>query len=349
MLDSYKCSNCGGYMSFDASLGKLRCLSCKQEEVVQNYQAEYETYTCQDDSNIYQDDEARQYLCKKCSSVIVTDNRSAISCCPFCGGQTALGERLSGDFAPDHVIPFQISKQEAVRSFKKWCRKLPFSPQDFPKNHKVKNVTGVYLPVMCYDMRSQGETIIQAQHKEKITTEEEEREEISYYQLYRKNDLLFHHIPVSNSKNISDELLDALCPYHFQQMEPFSPVHLEGYLTEKYFRTPTEMDTLAEKKTEKYTEEYTINAVHDYDEPEIDKKKYQIGKSASKYVLLPVWLVIYDYGNQDYIFAMNGQTGKVACEPPKSWGKVGAGVGLIALTTFLLLRIITLLLGGPLL
>lgn len=349
MLDSYKCSNCGGYMTFDTSSGKLRCLSCSREEVVENYQAEYEAYTCQDDTNFYLDDEARQYTCKKCSSVIITDNRSAISNCPFCGGQTALGNRISGDIAPTQVIPFKISKQEAIRAYKRWCRKLPFSPQDFPKNHEVKEVKGIYIPVMCYDMRGQGETLLHALQRKKITTQEDKREEISYFHLYRKNDLFFQHVPVSNSKNINDSLLDHLCPYNFQQLEEFTPAHLVGHLTEKYHNTPAQVYSLAEKKTEKYMEEYLTKSIHHYEEPVIEEKNYHIGKSSSKYILLPVWLVMYDYGNKEYIFAMNGQTGKVACEPPKSLVKIGTGAGLIALAAFLFLRIITLLLGGPLL
>lgn len=349
MLDSYKCSNCGGYMDFDASSGKLRCLSCKQEEIVENYEARYEPFTCQDAANTYQDEEARQYICRQCNSVLVTDNRSAISVCPFCGGQTSLGDRLSGECAPTHVIPFKISRQEAIRAFKKWRHKLPFSPQDFSKKHKAKKVTAIYFPVMCYDLRGQGEAIAEALHREKLSTPEDIREEISYYQLYQKNELHFHHVPVSNSKNIDDGLLDKLCPYHFSEIEPFSPAHLEAHLTEKNAMAPEEVMATAEKKIEKYMEDYIIQSIKHYEEPSIHEKNFQIRKESSKYVLLPLWLVMYDYHNREYIFAMNGQTGKVACEPPRTWMKVGTCAGLIALAAFLVLRLITLLLGGPLL
>ena len=349
MLDSYKCSNCGGYMNFDASAGKLCCLSCKQEEVVENYEAQYEPFTCQDTANIYQDEEARQYICRQCSSALVTDNRSAISTCPFCGGQTSLGERLSGECAPTHVIPFKISRQEAVRAYKKWCHKLPFSPQDFPKNHEVKKVTAIYFPVMCYDLRGQGEAVVDALRRKKVTTPEDAREELSYYQLYRKNDLHFRHVPVSNSKNIDNKLLDQLCPYNFSEMESFSPAHLEGHLMEKNALAPEDVMTAAEKKAAKYMEDYIIQSISDYEDLNIQKKNFQIGKESSKFVLLPLWLVMYDYHNKEYIFAMNGQTGKIACEPPRAWIKIGTCAGLIALAAFLALRLITLLSGGPLL
>jgi len=336
-------------MTFDASSGKLRCLSCKQEEVVENYEAQFESYACQDERNVYQDDEARQYICRQCGSVIVTDNRSAVSDCPFCGSQTVLGERLSGEDAPVRVIPFKISEKEAAKAYKKWCRKLPFSPHDFPKGQEARKVTGIYFPVMCYDLRVQGEVVVDALRRKKLSTQDDEREEVSHYHLYRKNDFVFRQMPVSNSKNVNDRLLNELCPYDFQQSEIFSSAHLRKHLTEKNAKPSAEVFPVAEKKAVQYVEEHIINSIGDYEEAAIDQKNYQIGKSSSRYVLLPVWIVIQDQGSEEYIFAMNGQTGKIAIDPPKSWVKIGTGAALIALIVFLLLRIITLLLGGPLL
>ncbi len=349
MLDSYKCSNCGGYLTFDKSSGKLRCLSCKQEEVVEGYEAEFEGYSCQDEVNFYQDGEARQYLCRQCGSAIVTDNRSAISNCPFCRNQMTLGERLSGEEAPAQVIPFKISEKEAAKAFKKWRQKLPFSPHDFPKGQETEKLIGIYFPVMCYDLRAQGEIMVDALRRKRISTPEDEREEISHYDLYRKNDLSFPQVLVSNSANVSDSLLEKLCPYDFRQAQSFSSVHLSRCFSEKNVKPTGEVFVTAQKKAARYVDEYILDSIHDYEETAIDEKKYEIGKSASRYVLLPVWLMMHHGGDEEYIFAMNGQTGNIASDPPKSWVKVGTGVGLISLAAFLLFRIITLLLGGPLL
>lgn len=349
MLDSYKCSKCGGYMTFDASLGKLRCLSCKQEEVVEDYEAEFEGYACQDEGNSYQDDEARQYLCRRCGSAIITDNRSAVSNCPFCGNLMTLGERLSGEDAPAQVIPFRISEKEAAKAFRKWRRKLPFSPHDFSRGEEAGKMLGIYFPVMCYDLRAQGEVTVSALRRERLNTPEDEREEISHYDLYRKNDLFFPQVLVSNSANISDSLLQKLCPFDFEHAQSFSTVHLSRCFSEKNVKSLEAVFPAAQKKAEKFVEEYILHSIHDYEEAVIDEKKYEIGKSAARYVLLPVWLVKHHGQEEEYIFAMNGQTGKVASDPPRSWVKVGTGVGLISFAAFLLFRIITLLLGGPLL
>ena len=49
--------------------------------------------------------------------------------------------------------------------------------------------------------------------------------------------------------------------------------------------------------------------------------------------VLPVWLVGYRYGAKDYQVVVNGATGQVAGEYPKSWVKIALAViaGLILL------------------
>ena len=41
-----------------------------------------------------------------------------------------------------------------------------------------------------------------------------------------------------------------------------------------------------------------------------------------KHILVPVWLVSYTYGRKNYQVVVNGYTGKMAGEHPKSWVKI---------------------------
>jgi hypothetical protein len=68
----------------------------------------------------------------------------------------------------------------------------------------------------------------------------------------------------------------------------------------------------------------------------------------SYYVLLPIWMVTYHYRGKDYIFAMNGQTGKVVGKPPISRAKVAGWFGGIAAITLLIFRLVTFFMGGGL-
>ena len=45
-----------------------------------------------------------------------------------------------------------------------------------------------------------------------------------------------------------------------------------------------------------------------------------------KHVLVPVWLVGYTYGSQNYQIVANGYTGAIAGERPYSWVKIALAV-----------------------
>jgi hypothetical protein len=50
-----------------------------------------------------------------------------------------------------------------------------------------------------------------------------------------------------------------------------------------------------------------------------------------KHVLLPVWLLTYNYGARTFQVAVNGATGKVTGEYPISWVKVAIVTMLVIL------------------
>ena len=78
-----------------------------------------------------------------------------------------------------------------------------------------------------------------------------------------------------------------------------------------------------------------------YQDKRIDTRSVE-----SSYVLFPVWMVVYDYEKSEHTFAMNGQTGKVVGKPPISMGKVATWFGGIAAGTLLVLKSVSLALGG---
>jgi hypothetical protein len=56
-----------------------------------------------------------------------------------------------------------------------------------------------------------------------------------------------------------------------------------------------------------------------------------------KHILVPIWLLTYNYGAQNFQVVINGYTGAIAGRYPKSWVKILLAVmgGLIALAIIL--------------
>ena len=60
-------------------------------------------------------------------------------------------------------------------------------------------------------------------------------------------------------------------------------------------------------------------------------------KISAKYVYLPLWFISYPYQGKEYVFAMNGQTGKVIGTPPLSQLKTTGWFALISGIIFAIL------------
>ena len=63
------------------------------------------------------EEEAVIYNCPSCGAQVVTTASTAATTCFYCQNPVVLGGRLSGEFKPDRVIPFKLSKQKAIDKF----------------------------------------------------------------------------------------------------------------------------------------------------------------------------------------------------------------------------------------
>ncbi|MBO3649378.1 MULTISPECIES: TFIIB-type zinc ribbon-containing protein [Bacillus amyloliquefaciens group] len=339
MIISYKCPNCGDDMVFDSSSGMLTCHSCGRQDQIESLPKEYITTR-------FSENEANEYRCENCGAVLMTEAETTATTCGFCGGAAVLADRLSGNLAPSMVIPFTISKEEAMSAFKKWCRNGRLTPKGFMSADRVKSITGMYVPFWMFDLNSKVQVNAVCTRVHHYEDGEYRVTETEYYNAYRDINLDYLKIPVDASEKMSDELMDKLEPYSYSELKEFNTAYLAGYIAEKYNYTDDDLFPRAKDKISHYIDSYIRSTFSGYTTADITDEQIQTDKISSFYVLLPVWMVSYDYERAEHIFAMNGQTGKVVGKPPISAGKVAAWFGGITAGAFLALRLVSLMIGG---
>ncbi len=376
---NYKCPNCGADMAFDSQTGMLRCASCGRTDNIEqmagnsNTQDGDYTYDMDDEdrkaaesafNNDYTDphehdepsnhstfgeNEATEYHCNNCGAVLITDAQTTATTCSFCGAGVVIGERLSGSLAPAKVIPFSISKQQAQEAFRKWCKKGLLTPGDFMTADRIKNITGIYVPFWLYDLNGRGEAEATCTRVRTYTLGDWIYTETKYYHVWRKVDLNYSHVPCDASKKMEDGMMDKLEPYGYENLKDFNMPYLAGYISEKYDFTDEQMLPRIKARVNTYVENYIRSTINGYTTVNFNHTDINIRKRKADYTLMPVWMVCYDYRKAEHIFAMNGQTGKVVGRPPLSKAKIAAWFSGISVAGFLLLRIITVLMGGNIL
>lgn len=374
----YKCPNCGSDMAFDSQTGMLRCGSCGRTDNIEQMAGKSKSsggdYTYQMDEedrqaaesgfnqeyadtsdtdepsnhSTFGENEATEYHCKNCGAVLITDAQTTATTCSFCGAGVILGDRLSGSLAPAKVIPFSINKNQAQEAFRKWCRKGLLTPSDFMTADRIKNISGIYVPFWLYDLNGRGELDATCTKVRTYTMGEWIYTETKYYHVYRKVDLNYSRIPCDASKKMEDGMMDKLEPYGYNNLKEFNMPYLVGYIAEKYDFNDDEMLPRIKQRASSYVDNYINSTIGGYTTVNVHQKYINILKRKAEYTLMPVWMVYYDYKKADHIFAMNGQTGKVVGRPPLSGAKIAAWFAGISGASFLLMRILTFLLGGSL-
>ncbi len=339
-------------MFFDADSGTLKCDACGHSEKIEGVQKE-EEYRAMDDSahedSTFQDEDVVQYQCQNCGAVVMTDKNTTATTCSFCGAPVVLGDRMTGALAPDRVIPFQITKDAAQQAFRRWRAGLTYSPKEFRTNAKLKEITGMYVPFWLYDTVGQGEGLFHCTRSHEYSEGDYDVTETMHYDVYRKADTTYRRIPADASERMADDLMDLLEPFDYSQLKPFDTPYLAGYLAEKYDYSSSDLFPRVEKRTSEYLDAYLRNSINGYHTVEMIKKDYHIHQQKADYALLPVWMAYYDYEHGEYAFAMNGETGKVAGRPPVSVPTAAAHIAGWTGVIFAVCRLITVLLGGPIL
>lgn len=339
MVIHYKCPNCGGDMAFDSETGKLHCHSCGRYDNIEDFPDEYITTT-------FSEDEAKEYHCKNCGAVIMTDSDTTATTCSFCGAGVVLGDRLSGKMAPAKIIPFTISKDQAMQAFKSWCKNGRLTPKGFMTADRIKNITGIYVPFWLYDLNSNVQVSAVGTKVRTYTRGDYIYTETRYYDIYRDINLNYIKVPVDASEKMNDILMDKLEPYQYNGLKEFKTPYLAGYIAEKYNYDEGELLPRAKNKIQNYIESYINSTIVGYSSVRYNSKHIDTSKKHAYYTLLPVWMVYYDYDKQEHTFVMNGQTGKVVGKPPISYAKVATWFSGIAGITFITLKLIALIMGG---
>ena len=132
--------------------------------------------------------------------------------------------QFSGALKPDYVIPFKLSKDDAIAALKKHYKGKPFLPKAFTKGNHIQEIKGVYVPFWMFNGRAEGhvefEGLISHVHTEgdyEVTTTE-------HYDVRRGGDIAFEKVPVDASSKMPDDHMDSIEPYNYKDLKPFSHI-----------------------------------------------------------------------------------------------------------------------------
>ena len=256
------------------------------------------------------------YVCRSCGGEIACDENTAASSCPFCGNPVVMTGRLSGALKPDYVIPFQLDKKAARQALKNFYAGKRLLPKDFKDRNHINEVKGVYVPFWLFDAKADVTMRYKATKVRTWSDSKYYYTETNYFHVSRGGNMKFIRVPVDGSKKMPDDIMESLEPFDFSEAVDFQTAYLAGYLADKYDVDSKESIGRANERIRRSAQAAFDATVKGYTTVTKEAGSIRLRNGKVKYALFPVWLLSTTWNGQNYLFAMNGQNGKMAGDLP---------------------------------
>lgn len=318
----YRCKICGGGLGWNPAVQKWKCRYCDAEFELQTIEEQGKS-TLREENHEKENHEKekkvnalRLYHCRYCGAEVITDQNTAATFCVYCSNPVVLEEQLVDDFAPDYVIPFRNTKEQAMEQYLAFIKK-PFTPRAFLSAEHVEKIKGVYLPFWLYDAKVSGEVVVDCERIRRTRSSKTETIHHDIYQIIQGGEIEFDYIPVDASSKTDNSIMDSIEPFSFQDLKKFEMPYLAGFLAEKYDEDVRTCYPRAKVRAINTMKTRLVNSIKgSYNSVKLSADNLRLEKCKGHYALLPVWLLYTRYEDKDYLFAMNGQTGKMTGDIP---------------------------------
>ncbi len=336
---TFKCRQCGGTISYSAAQRQLTCPYCGSEqqidaETVGRRADEFEfTLETMAQARHGWGEVRRELVCESCGSVVSVAKDALTSTCAFCGSNRVLARDAAGDILrPTTLIPFAIDQKQVQAKVRAWLGRGWMHPPELRNTGALKSLTGVYLPYWTFD------THVNADWKAEVGTRRTER----YYSdgEWKTRTVIDWdwrsgrvHVPVDDhlvpgTAKVSRVILGKVEPFNLGGLVEYDPGYLAGWQAKLYdVQLPQAWEIAKEDIRAK-----TKSACHsDTGSSHVRNMRMtaDFGDERWRYILLPVYLASYPFGERTFQVMVNGQTGKVAGQKPVAWLRIWLAIAAL--------------------
>ena len=333
MVLTYKCPSCASFLTYDIKSGKMGCASCGMTEPLERAEAENKILPAPDQT---------PYSCPSCGGPIEAGSHGASMKCSYCSSPVILTPRITGEYAPSCLIPFSFGPDEAAAIYRKWCRHGLVTPSAMLKEEQIGKLLSEYVPFWMYDAQTNTKMTAMCTRTRVYRLGNDEYTEISHFAAERDMDLSFNRLPADASIRMDDRLMDLLEPYDFSGISGFRMPMLSGFFAERYNVSSADLSGRICSRIDTYCRDHVRAQITGYGTVNISSCAVDIKDLRAAFALLPVFTLNYNYKGKDYLFAMNGQTGKISGSPPISRFKVSLWLAGLTGAIYGLIRLVSL-------
>jgi hypothetical protein len=351
-LAKYSCPACGAQANWNPARKALVCPYCgavspvelsTDGTIIKEHPLVEALRALPDDKKGWEADRI-SVQCQSCKAISLFAPGRVAQNCEFCGSPSIVPlDKSRAPIVPESVLPFAIPETRVREDLRKWYGGRWFAPNRLRTGAMTDKVHGIYIPYWTFDAQVAAQWTAEAGHYYYVTERRGNRtEQVRKVRWEPASGSLQHFFDdelVAATMGVPVDLLRKVEPFHTDALVPYDAGYVSGWVVEQY-----QIDLVAAAQEARSRMEGLIRSLCSQQVPGDTQRNLQVQSDFSqqtfKHVLVPLWIVAYNYGSQPYQVLMNGQTGRVAGKHPYSWVKIAFAVlaALIALAIFLYLQ-----------
>jgi hypothetical protein len=338
----FACPACGGEAHWNPAKQRLVCPFCgttapAQPELapvagdtIQEYDLVTALQSIPDDARGWQAKKT-SVKCQSCQAISVFDPERVAQRCDFCGSAALVPyEEIKEAFRPESLLPMKVGETAVRDSIRQWYGSRWFAPNKLKRSALTDTVKGLYIPYWTFDAQVHADwTAESGYHYYETESYRDANGQQQTRQVQRTRwtpsrgslDHFFDDELVAASRGVQPELLGGVEPFPTKELVPYQPGLLAGWVVERY-----QIDLVAAARHARERMDRSIHGLCAGQVPGDTHRNLRVradySKQTFKHILVPLWLLTYQFGARNFQVVINGHTGVIAGKYPKSWVKI---------------------------
>lgn len=308
------CRSCAGKLVFDPASQALECVQCGNSyrpEDIEDENAELH-------SKYY---DTRVYICPQCGAEVITSDTEVSTFCVYCGCPAIVFDRVTRECRPDGIVPFKITREDAVDSIRRRFLRNPVIPREVKAKCVPENLRGIYVPYWVVNADFREADFLKGEVKRGKSS-------VTYYYT-RAGEVRLRNLPIDGSSILSDDVSSRLEPFYLEDARTFDEDYLNGFYSNTTDLTYNDLRAAASVRAHSMYAEEVVKSVDASRVKILDSLYWADVHDDPVYMMFPVWFFTFKHENKPYTILVNGQTGRVVGTMPWKTARVwGLAIGL---------------------
>jgi ribosomal protein S27E len=298
---------------------------------------------------------ALEVRCQGCGAIVTFTPPEVARQCDFCGVQI-VAQAKSADpmLAPEGVLPFRLTQQQANGGLRQWLQSRWFAPNALKSFAQPDSIHGIYLPFWTYDTNTTTyytgergehyyvtETYYETDAKGRQVARTRQVRHTRWHSVSGTVTRWFDDVVIPATVSLAQNRLQALEPWDLAELKPYDPAFLSGFKAERY-QVDLAQGFERVKQIAAGVIQSDVRQAIGGDEQRIHNVATHYSGITFKHLLLPVYAGAYSFNRRVYQIIVNGRTGEIQGDRPYSFWKIA----LFVTALLFILLIIVLVFGN---